>query len=131
DARRLSYLLRPPGASPPRGARNRVTTISLHRPAGLRTGRDLELRLGIVARQMGERPVRDLVLRVLHELAPRLRPDDALRAPHLLELAVGEDFADDDRLLEVVVLLVHLNPAARRQEVLARDGLPDRVHVGA
>src|SRR5882672_5322329 len=97
---------------------------------GLGMSRHLELRLGLISRDVGPRPVGDLLLGILDELAPGLGADETLRAPHFLELAVGEDLADDDRLLQVVVLLVHLHPAARGQEVLARDGLADGVHVG-
>src|SRR5215831_16935846 len=96
------YQVGPPERRRPGGPGIGFTTISNCRL--LRMRRDLELRRRIVARQVGERPVRNLVFRVLHELAPGLRPDQALGAPHLLELPVGEDLADDDRLLEVMVL---------------------------
>src|SRR4029078_2229477 len=126
DLSRRRVLRGPPGPLRPGGPGNRFT--ALQQPS-LLMRRGLELGLGLVARDVGPRPVGDLLLRVLHELAPGLGADETLRAPPFLELAVGEDLADDDRLLQGVVLLVHLHPAARSQEVLARDGLAGRVPV--
>src|SRR5919204_524312 len=49
------------------------------------------------------------------ERAPRLRLDRSLGLPHHVELAVGLHFADEYRLVEVVVLLIHLGGNARRR----------------
>src|SRR3989442_3814423 len=57
------------------------------------------------------------------ERAPRLGLDRPLGLPHYVELAVALHFADEHRLVEVVVLLVHLGGDARRRlEGLARHG---------
>ena len=54
------------------------------------------------------------------ERAPRLGLHRALGLPHHVELAVGLHFADEHRLVQVVVLLVHLRGDARgRLEGLA------------
>src|SRR5213595_352741 len=54
------------------------------------------------------------------EGAPRLRLDRARRLPHHVELAVGLHFADEHRLVQVMVLRVHRRrEAARRLERLA------------
>jgi len=52
-------------------------------------------------------------------LAPRLGPDEALRARHDLELPVFQDLTDEHRLVGVVVGLVHLDLPARGQERMA------------
>src|SRR5204862_6961377 len=62
-------------------------------------------------------------------LRPRLRLHEALGARDDLELAVFEDLADEHRPVRVVVVLVHLDRAARRREGLAVDGLADGVDV--
>src|SRR5262245_30786489 len=64
-------------------------------------------------------------------LAPRLRLDQALRARDDLELTVLEDLADEYRPVGVLVVLVHLDRAARRRERLAVDGLADRIDIEA
>ena len=64
--------------------------------------------------------------------APRLGLDRARRLPHHVELAVGLDLADEHRLVQVVVLLVHLRrDAARRLEGLAGHRGDHLVGVGA
>src|SRR2546425_1872683 len=62
-------------------------------------------------------------------LRPRLRLDQPLGARDDLELAVLEDLADEHGAVGVVVVLVHLDGAARRRERLAVDGLADRIDV--
>src|SRR3990172_5888201 len=66
------------------------------------------------------------------ERAPRLGLDRALGLPHHVELAVSLHFADEHRLVQVVVLLVHLGHDARgRLEGLAVGGDAHLVHVEA
>src|SRR5258706_852522 len=63
-----------------------------------------------------------------NERAPRLALDRTRRLPDHVELAVGLHFADEHRLVQVVVLLVHLRGNARgRLEGLAGHR---RAHLG-
>src|SRR3990167_2391449 len=63
--------------------------------------------------------------------APWLGFDRAGGLPDHVELAVGLDLANEHRLVQVVVLLIHLaHHAARRLEGLARHGGDDLVHIG-
>src|SRR5438093_206340 len=59
----------------------------------------------------------------------RVGLDKPLGARDDLELAVLEDLADEHGAEGVVVVLVHLDGAARRRERLAVDGLADRIDV--
>src|SRR5690606_9374437 len=62
--------------------------------------------------------------------APRVGADRARRLPDHAELAVGLDLADEHRLVQVVVALVHLRDEARRRfESLARHRVDHLVHV--
>src|SRR5215472_1195347 len=62
-------------------------------------------------------------------LAPRLWLDQTLRPVHDLELAVLQDLADQHRLVRVLVVLVHLDLAAGREELLPVHRLPHRVDL--
>ena len=60
------------------------------------------------------RRARRLLVVAFDVRAPRLGLDRARRLPHHVELAVGLDLADEHRLVQVVVLLVHRRDDARR-----------------
>src|SRR5438552_6378060 len=65
------------------------------------------------------------------ERAPRLRLDRSLGLPHHVELVVGFHLADEHRLVEMVVLLVHLGrDSRRRREGLSRHGSGDLREIG-
>src|SRR5688572_24638966 len=80
-----------------------------------------ERKLGLLVRHEGGLILLLVVAR--DERAPRLRLDRTLGLPHHVELAVGFYFADVYRLMQVVILLVHLGDEARRRlEGLAAHG---------
>src|SRR2546423_1206954 len=66
------------------------------------------------------------------ERAPGLRLDRALRLPHDVELAVCFHFADEHRLVQMVILLIHLHgESVRSLERLAAHRSDNLVRVEA
>src|SRR5262249_41584108 len=122
-----SALLRPRETSRERRPRGPPRARRATRPA--KGGRWNERSRLLLIRALMVDPVTALVR--ARVLAPRLRLDHALRARDDLELAGREDLADEHRPVGVLVVLVHLDRAARRRECLAIDGLADRIDVEA
>src|SRR5580658_9362128 len=87
-------------------------------------------RLGAIAADPGEGPIRGQLGAFRDELAPGIGLDRLLGLPDDVELPVRLDFADHHRLREMMVGVHHRFEAARRLDFLADHRLADGIDIG-